>query len=136
VEQIPENEKKFLNSANSKDLDDFAGVPFEKRILFLSHCILKEQKEEIKIFAENLGYKVHVVGGGSIVHKLIKRENPEAVVGVACYPELEMAVEKIAGKNLPFQIIRLDTDGCKDTIVNVENVKRILAIHHPQSPPQ
>lgn len=113
---------------NNRENDRFKSIPFEERILFLSHCIRSEQKQAIREYAEELGYQVHIVGGGSVVHKIIKRENPKGVIGIACLPELEMAVEKLS---LPLQVIELETDGCKDTTVNVEKAKKALAVYEP-----
>lgn len=120
--------KGFTSSINRDSLERFQVVPFDRRILFLSHCIKLEQKTEIREFAEKLGYKIFDVGGGSIVHKIIEREKPDAVVGIACFPELEMAVGKIDSTILPYQIVELETDGCKETTVSVEESKRVLSL--------
>ncbi len=114
----------FARETNRQEGGRFFSIPFKERTLFLSHCLRAEQKAEIQKFAENLGYNVHIVGGGSIVLKLIKKEMPRAVVGIACYPELKMAVGEL---DLPLQVIELETDGCKDTTVNVAEAKRILS---------
>ncbi len=129
MEKSSEKPPISIASINEEHLKAFQSIPFDQRILFVSHCIRQEQKEEIINLAESLGYKVHVVGGGSIVLKIIARENPQAVIGIACYPELEMAVEKLKTNNVPLQIVPLETDGCKDTTVNMDEVKRVLAIH-------
>lgn len=120
-----EEQEAYVQKINDEQKDRFALIPFSDRVLFLSHCITKKLKEEIRQYAEELGYKVHVVGGGSIVYKIMKREKPKAVAGIACIPELEMAVAKT---KLPLCIIRLDTDGCKDTSVDLEKVKKALSV--------
>ena len=134
MEKSSEKPPISVASINQDHLAAFQSIPFDKRILFISHCIIKEQKEEIIKFAEGLGYKVHVVGGGSIVLKIIAKETPQAVIGIACYPELEIAVEKLKTNNVPLQIVPLETDGCKETTVNMDEVKRVLAIHVPPDP--
>ena len=121
-------EEELILLTNEKQKERFLSVPYGERILFMSHCIRADLREEIRTFAENLGYKVHVVGGGSIVLKMIAKEKPGAVVGIACPPEIQMAVEKI---DQPLQIVLLDTDGCKDTLVDVEEAKRVLGLYHP-----
>lgn len=117
--------QEFAKEINEKERERFLTVPYSERTLFVSHCIRAEIKEELKQYAESLGYRAHVVGGGSIVHKLIIKENPKAVVGIACEPELRMAVEKL---NIPLHVVLLDTDGCKDTTVNIEEAKRVIAL--------
>jgi hypothetical protein len=117
--------KEYARSINDRERERFVKVPYKNRMLFLSHCIRAELRDELHRFAEGLGYKVHVVGGGSIVHKIIMEEKPEAVLGIACEPELTMAVEKL---ELPLHVVLLDIDGCKDTTVNVEEAKRVISL--------
>lgn len=129
-------EEKVINQDFAKDINQrerqrFITVPYSERTLFISHCIRAEIKQELKQYAERLGYRAHEVGGGSIVHKLIIKENPKAVVGVACEPELRMAVEKL---NIPLHVVLLDTDGCKDTTVNIEEAKRVIALKEDDAP--
>ena len=131
-------------------------VPCDKRILFLPHCmkvsevckapITNEgldlsvcekceaadrcQINEIKKIAEEMNYmKVAVAPGGSMVHKIIAKYKPKAVLGVCCYNEAIMAFEKIAGTNLGAQAVLLLRDGCKDTAVNVDEVKEKLELY-------
>ena len=124
--------QKFAIETNEKERHRFLSVPYHERTLFISHCIRAELKEQLKQYAESLGYRAHIVGGGSIVHKLIIKENPKAVVGIACEPELCMAVEKL---NIPLQVVLLDTDGCKDTTVNIEEAKRVIALKEDAAHP-
>lgn len=111
----------------------------EDRIVFLPHC-LRSSKDceaeygeegleckncgscvipEIIEKAEELGYKeVYVVPGGSLVYKILGKENPEAVIGVACYEELDQAIKKASKESIPSQGILLTETGCIDTKTN------------------
>lgn len=108
---------------NRLQRDAFASKPVCERILFISHCINRAKRDAVKEFAEGLGYRVFVVGGGSIVRKKIASEKPSAVVGIACFDELKSAAESI---DVPYQVVLLDTDGCENTDFNLEAAKAVL----------
>lgn len=117
---------KFKNEVeriNNRNKQQFEKVPVSDRLLFISHCIVKDQMKKIRTLAERLGYKFYKVGGGSIVLKKIREEQPGAVVGVACYREIEMAVKEI---DIPLQAVMLESDGCRETTVNLKEVENIL----------
>ncbi len=120
--------EQFVCEINEKEAGRFNSIPFNERFLFLSHCIRADLKAEIEEYARGLGYAVHTVGGGSIVYKIIVRDQPRAVVGIACRAELEMAIEKL---DIPLNIIPLESDGCKDTTFNMEQAKAVLSRHLP-----
>ena len=128
-------------------------VPFSKRMLFIPQCLrivseckakttdegldLEECKKckvgsECKVailknMAMDGGYlKVAVAPGGSMVHKLIAKYKPKGVMGVCCYSEAEMALEKLKGTGIGVQAVLLMKDGCKDTDVNIDEVREKL----------
>lgn len=128
-------------------------APYEKRILFLPQCLrisnvckapitedgfdlttcekceAKErcQINQLKNMAYDLGYmKVAVTPGGSMVHKIIARDMPKAVLGVCCYNEAVMALDKLKNIRIGAQAVLLLKDGCKDTQTNVDEVKEKL----------
>ena len=76
--------------------------------------------------AEEKGMKVFIVPGGSMVFKILEKEMPDAVLGIACHKELIIALEKGKEINLPGQCVPLLRDGCKDTIVDMKKVKDII----------
>lgn len=143
--QIDEIYVEVQNRINRRS---FARAPFEERALFLSHCLRSSADCEagmgdegylcgncgccdighIKEEADGLGYKTFVVPGGSMVFKIIKKHQPRAVAGVACYYELEEAFEKLTIVNIPYQGIPLLKDGCKDTEVDVQRVLDVLRL--------
>ena len=131
-------------------------VPYDKRILFLPGCMKisgvckapitsegldlsfcekceakdKCQINELKKIAEEMNYmKVAVAPGGSMVHKVIAKYKPKAVLGVCCYNEALLAFEQLKGANLSAQAVLLMRDGCKDTAVNVDEVKDKLELY-------
>ena len=125
----------------------FKRVPIRKRMLFLPHCLrnIKEckghyndegfecarcgacQMKSILEMAEGKGYKkIFIVPGGSMVKKLVEKYRPEAVIGLACYHEITMAMDALQGYHLPGMGVLLLRDGCKDTLVNMAEVEEKL----------
>jgi len=118
---------------------DFKSTPYNKRILFLPHCMKSSAKckakyndeglncmecgacqiGDIKKQAKSLGYMgVFITPGGSMVQKLIEKYRPKAVLGVCCYEEANMAFDRLRGTGIAPQAVLLIKDGCKDTIAN------------------
>ena len=61
-----------------------------------------------------------------MVFKIITKKKPKAVMGVACYVELEQAMETAGRLGLPNMGTPLLKDGCKDTNVDVKKVFSML----------
>jgi hypothetical protein len=117
--------KSFVERINREQLPRFLQQPVESRVLFIAHCINKPKRAALKEYAESLGYKVYIVGGGSIVKKRIESLRPAAVVGIACFDELRMAADFV---KIPYQVLPLETDGCENTDFNLEAAKQLLAL--------
>ncbi len=137
----------YITIKNMAFRKEFKRVPFSNRLVFLPQC-LKSSKEcpaklteygyeckkcgkcsiaEIIEEAEELGYKgVYIVPGGSLVKKIIEKERPGAVAGVACYLELVETMEQVALMGTIPQGVPLTKDGCVDTSVIVDKVKEML----------
>jgi uncharacterized protein len=127
---------------NKLHKDKYSHTRKGDRMVFIPHCLRNVKKCKAKIGAE--GYRCakcggcvikkiveecertntryFMVAGGSIVMKLIDKYKPKAVIGVACYNELKMALEKTGERNLTTQVVLLSKDGCVDTEVNLEEV--------------
>ena len=118
----------------------FKRVPYKDRIIFLPHCTrnLKVCKatqdnegihckncgacaaDKITKLAKQLGYKgVFVAHGGSMVKKIITKYNPDAVIGVCCFPEAIMGIEGVKTLGKIPQAVLLLNDGCQNTVVNM-----------------
>jgi len=100
------------------------------KLLFLPHCLNKEQAQLIKMEGKKKGYEVFVTPGGSMVKKiLLQFEKIDEIVGVACGDELKIALEytsDLAKKNTIVKPIHLLKDGCKDTEVSLTEVLQAL----------
>ncbi len=126
------------NSVNRKELDE---IPVENRALFLPHCLRPAELcrarvgeygyecngcslegckiAEIRKEAENRGYRVFIVPGGSMVYNIMKKEGIKGMVGVACIKESVDALENI---DIPAFAVELSKSGCVNTDVSVRKV--------------
>lgn len=120
----------------------FINVPKNERFVFVPHCLrdvkncIAEVDEEgyhcrkcgrcaiSKIWteAEKNNQRIFMTGGGSQVINLIKKHQPKAVIGVACFNEIQMALEKLKGSNIPLQAVMLRKSGCVNTLVDLDDV--------------
>lgn len=125
----------------------FERVPAKERVLFLPHCLRHAEKcqarqgenglecahcgrcqiDRIIKLAKGKGYEeVYVVPGGSLVLKIIERKRPKAILGVACYNEISMAMDKLKGSRIPAIGVLLLRDGCRDTLANLTEIEEKL----------
>ena len=130
----------------------FKATPYNKRILFLPHCLRDSEDCKAKsgeeglecercgkcditnliALAEDNGYQgVFVAPGGSMVQKLTKKYKPAATVGVCCYHEANLAFDHLAGTGIHPQVVLLLHDGCKDTKANAAEVREKMELIDP-----
>lgn len=136
----------YIKITNEMNMSAFSRTEYSDRALFLPQCLRNIEKckatmtEEgwqckncgscsigrIKTEAEKFGCWVYVVPGGSMVMDIIGRKSLKGVVGVACNPELSIAAEKLTNTMIWGQGVSLLKDGCKDTIVDEDEVIIVL----------
>ena len=135
--------RNFLNESR------FKRTLYGERLLFLPQCLRNSKKCKAELGeegwickkcgnckipllvkeAEKYGYAgTFIVPGGSMVGKLIKKYKPKAVVGVGCFDEVNMAIDQLKGSKVAPQGVCLLKSGCKDTDVNVVEVKEKIAL--------
>jgi len=127
----------------------FKETPYKKRVLFLPHCVRSSKKCKAKYnsfgleckncgacdlckakkIAEKLGYKkVFIVPGGSMVRKILEKYKPKASIGVCCFNEALLAYELTRDLKVTPQVVLLLKDGCKDTKINLPELKEKLEL--------
>jgi len=132
------NEKYFFNS--------------KKRALFLPHCCRKYMDSRCKAdfdpetssyicnhcstdclvnqatkLAKKENYDVYILAGSSCVKKILKKNEYEGIIGVACTEELRLATKFFDGNsNIYAQGVPLIKNGCSETRFNFESLKRII----------
>ena len=143
----------YVELKNKAYREDFAKVPVEKRAVFIPQC-LRNVKECPATFGkygwectkcgkciigdiieegEKLGYtQFYVTPGGSLVKKVLKEKVPKgeikAALGIACWPELAEANEKLSILKIPLQAVPLLRAGCINTLVDLEQVREALRV--------
>lgn len=127
----------------------FKATPYNRRILFLPHC-LRDNKhckanysgeglqcrrcgkcdiDKLISIAEELCYaKAFIAPGGSMVQRLVKKYKPRATLGVCCYHEANLAFDAFRGTRIHAQACLLLQDGCKDTKANLAEVREKMEL--------
>jgi geranylgeranyl diphosphate synthase, type II len=118
--------------------EEFAAVPFEKRLFLMPHCLKQAENctaklDDVQLHCRNcglcsiadlnsvgkrLGYNTLVAEGTPIVLKLIATGEVDAVLGIACLNVLEKAFDKILQVGIPSLAIPLLRDTCHNTEVD------------------
>ncbi len=140
-------DRVYITLKNMAFKQDFTNTHFDQRIVLLPHCLRNVERCEaeftelgyicahcgacdigdIKKQADELGYKgVFVVPGGSMARKVMEDIRPSAVVGVACFLELAESMEQAVVYHIIPQGVPLLKDGCIDTVVDKEELKKIM----------
>jgi len=123
----------------------------KKKILLLPHCARKYMDNRCKAkfvpeyssyfcqgcskdclinqatkMAKEKNYQVFVLPGGSGVKKILKKVNPEGVIGVACLEELKLGEEILRKEGKIGLLIPLTKNGCAHTEFNLSLLKKNL----------
>lgn len=131
-----------LDKINKLNEKKFKETNISERVIFIPHCLRNKDCPaknsengwlcincgrcnigEFKKRAEMMGYRVFICSGFSAVKKLIEKNKPKAVVGVSCKNEMEMAGKSLKG--MVIQGVELNKDGCVETDVDWEKVKKV-----------
>jgi hypothetical protein len=143
-----ENIKKIMvTGKNKKAAKKFFAVPFEKRMVFVPHCLRNTKsckaKEiggyylcsecgackigEISKRSKELKYKaIYILKGGRVIDKLINELKPQAVLGIACYFEGAQGISQSEKYKVSVQFVPLTKDGCTDTDTDLGKVFKVL----------
>ena len=143
VDQIGVEVRNKVNEKSFKKIDD------KDKLLILPHCLRSPQCEAkldstglhckdcnrcvigvLKNKAENKGYNVFIIPGSTFLKKIVKENNFKAVLGVACYQDLNLAMTQLS--NVSCQGIALLKDGCVCTKVDTRAVLDKMDIKNPQ----
>jgi len=128
--------KSYAEKQNKAQSGKFASVPFEKRLVFVPHCMRNSsvckasEKDSFYIcarcgackigdmarLAKELGYGgFYILKGGRAIIKIIGEQKPLAVLGVACFFEGSEAFKLTRDLNIAVQFVPLTKDGCAST---------------------
>lgn len=122
-----------------------------KRVLFLPHCARKYMDNRCQArfdssipayqcarcssdclinravgIGKERGYDVFVLPGGSCIPEILRKNNYEGVVGVACGYELKLGGELVKSGEFAGQGIPLIRNGCVETLFSLETLSDII----------
>jgi hypothetical protein len=143
IDMVSNDMRNFIN------YKELSKIPFEDRVLLLPQCLRKRDCPAILdsiegfkckncgrcgigdliCFCNERNIRVFIVPGGSFVKKVIKLSRPKAIIGVGCHIELREASLVLDYLKIPGRGINLEKDGCVETKVNYEKIKKALIIN-------
>lgn len=129
--------KKFLKSkkrvlllphCSRKYMDNRCQASFDASLpsYTCAHCSKDCLVNKADSLAKKKGYDVYVVPGGSCILKILKGNQYEGVIGVACGEEVKMGVDALEGMDVAVQVIPLIKNGCANTAFNMETLANVL----------
>ena len=144
VDQIGVEVRNKVNEKSFNKIDD------KDKVLILPHCLRSPKCEAkldatglhctdcnrcvigvLKDKAEDRGYNVFIIPGSTFLKKIAKENKFKAVLGVACYQDLNLAMTKLS--KFHCQGVPLLKDGCVCTKVDTRAVLDKMGIELPQS---
>lgn len=128
---------------NNVNRNKFLQIPNSKKLIFLPHCLRHRDCEAVLNetglvctkcgkcsigfiidHAEPMGYKSFIVPGSSFVKKIVQENKFEAVVGIACYEDLNQIMMTLS--DYYPQGALLSRTGCYETKVDVKSVLDVI----------
>jgi len=138
-------DKWMASLKNVASRSDFAKT--KKRIILAPHCMRdlacpayttqigiqckvcgKCAFTQLKKDAEKYGYKLFILTGSSYVKNILKKENADGVLLIACDYELNKVMRVLKGKGVVSYGIAMERDGCYGTEVNYQKVLETFEI--------
>ncbi len=144
VDQIGVEVRNKVNEKSFKQIDN------KDKILVLPHCLRNPKCEAkldvtglhctdcnrcvigvLKNKAEDKGYNVFIIPGSTFLKKIAQENQFKAVLGIACYQDLNLAMMKLSKFNP--QGVPLLKDGCVCTKVDTKAVLEKIGIEVPKN---
>ena len=91
-----------------------------------NHCSRDCTINQATKLAKKENYDVYISAGASCVRKILQKNAYEGIVGVACTEELKLATKIFDQCKITPQGVPLIKNGCSETLLNFENLKRII----------
>jgi hypothetical protein len=118
----------FLPHCSRKFMDNRCKASFNPNIpsYICSHCSSDCQVGNAELLARKKGYDIYIVPGGSCISKILRANQYEGAVGVACGEEVLAGRELLKSMNVIGQTVPLLKNGCANTAFNIETLSKIL----------
>lgn len=116
----------FIKVSNSIIKTRRRQIANSKIMILLPRCLTKTLQNKIKDLAKRYHCLIFTVPGGSLARKLIAREKPRAVIGVACERDLMSGIRDV--KKIPvIGITNKRPEGpCKNTVVEFDKIEEAI----------
>ncbi len=118
----------FLPHCTRKFMDNRCQATFDPNIPSYNckHCSKDCLVSKANRLAENKGYDVYVVPGGSCVPKIVKNSRYEGAIGIACGEEMKMSGDVLGSMDVAGQAIPLIKNGCANTAFSLDTLQKTL----------
>jgi len=118
----------LLPHCSRKYMDSRCKARFDPEIpsYFCSHCSSDCLIHQATLLGEERGYDVYILPGGSCIKKILSKGKYDAVVGVACGMEINMAEKILNQLGIAGQAVPLIRNGCANTRFSIESLREIL----------
>ena len=141
-------DKIMVDASNKVYSRTYKKTPYSKRAIFLPGCLrhvdcparLGPEGIECKKCGkcgiadyikemEKYGMKIFVVPGSSVIKRMLKKYRPKGVLGVGCFIEVQEGMKMVGSIGLSPQCVVLKRDGCVNTDVDWEDVKKMSLVN-------
>jgi len=118
----------FLPHCSRKYMDNRCRASFNSKLpsYKCGHCSQDCLVNKATRLGEKKGYDVYILPGGSCVLDILKRNQYEGVVGVACSQEMKLGGESLKQMGLAGQAVPLIKNGCANTNFSLQSLEKTL----------
>jgi hypothetical protein len=118
----------FLPHCSRKFLDNRCHAIFDPNLpsYICAHCSPDCLISRAVFLAEERGYDVYVLPGGSCIPKILKTNLYEGAVGVACGEETKLSGDLLKCLGVAGQAVPLIRNGCANTAFNLDTLMKTL----------
>jgi hypothetical protein len=122
------NRVLFLPQCLRKNTHGLCKATFKPEVPshFCNSCSSDCLVNKATFMGKQRGYDVYIIDGGSCIARIMGQNEYDAVIGVACPPEIKLGGTYLDDLNIPWQGVPLTKNGCVFTKFNIESLQRIL----------
>lgn len=136
-----------INLRNRAMCPVFRKIPYNQRAIFVPQCLrsincpARLSPEGIKCkdcgaceitnarkAAEKLGYQFFIVPGSSFIARMIRKYNPQAIIGIGCLCEVKEGIDMMHKYKIPCMGVILDRSGCVETTLSWQKLYEVMQL--------
>ncbi len=140
----------FIQLRNSMNKGSFAEIPVGERMVFLPQCLRSARcpahlsPEGLNCRScgqcsigywrgvlEEIGYRVFIAPGSTLIKRMVKKYRPRAIIGVGCLSEVKEGLELTDKVGIVGMGVVTLKDGCVETLVNWDDVMDVALLGIP-----